>query len=128
MEICRFTDATYFSGWDYYTADGGLISNVYDMNIFMQRLFGGNIINTVSMNEMLTSIAPKNSDTDFFPIQHGLGIFKIATPFGEAFITAVMPLAIMQLLHIFQLPELPLCGPLMEIMGRSTSLCLLKKQ
>ena len=82
----QVTDATYFSGWDYYTADGGLISNVYDMNIFIQRLFSGNIINTFSMNEMLNSIAPKNIDTDFFPIQHGLGIFKIATPYGEAFI------------------------------------------
>lgn len=82
----QVTDATYFSGWDYYTADGGLISNVYDMNIFMQRLFSGNIINTVSLNEMLSFITPRNIDTDFFPMQHGLGIFRISTSFGEAFI------------------------------------------
>lgn len=81
----QVTDATYFSGWDYYTADGGLISNAYDMNIFMQRLFGGNIIKAASLNEMLTTIAPKKIDTDFFPIQHGLGIFKISTPYGDAF-------------------------------------------
>ncbi|MBL0200762.1 MAG: beta-lactamase family protein [Chitinophagaceae bacterium] len=81
----QVTDATYFSGWDYYTADGGLISNAYDMNIFMQRLFGGNIINAASLNEMLTTIAPKKNDTDFFPIQHGLGIFKISTPYGDAY-------------------------------------------
>lgn len=82
----QVTDATYFSGWDYYTADGGLISNVYDMNVFMQRLFGGNIINANSLNEMLTTIAPKKVDVDFFPIQHSLGIFKISTPYGDAFI------------------------------------------
>ncbi|NOT90153.1 serine hydrolase domain-containing protein [Ferruginibacter sp.] len=81
----QVTDATYFSGWDYYTADGGLISNAYDMNVFMQRLFGGNIINAASLNEMLTTIAPQKIDTDFFPIQHGLGIFKISTPYGDAF-------------------------------------------
>ena len=27
-------ESTYYSGWDYYTADGGLISNVYDINVF----------------------------------------------------------------------------------------------
>jgi D-alanyl-D-alanine carboxypeptidase len=81
----QVVDATYFSGWDYYTADGGLISSVYDMNIFMQRLFNGNIINAASLNEMVTTISPKKNDTDFFPIQYGLGIFKISTSFGDAY-------------------------------------------
>ncbi len=78
-------DATYFSGWDYYTADGGLISNVYDMNVFMQRLFKGDIINATSLNQMLTTRKPKNAEVDFFPIETGLGIFKINTPWGEAY-------------------------------------------
>jgi len=29
-------EGTYYSGWDYYTADGGLISNPYDMNVFFR--------------------------------------------------------------------------------------------
>jgi D-alanyl-D-alanine carboxypeptidase len=81
----QVVDATYFSGWDYYTADGGLISSVYDMNIFMQRLFNGNIINAASLNEMVTTISPKKTAADFFPIQYGLGIFKISTSFGDAY-------------------------------------------
>lgn len=31
----QVVESTYFSGWDYYTADGGLISNPYDMNVFL---------------------------------------------------------------------------------------------
>lgn len=81
----QVVDATYFSGWDYYTADGGLISNVYDMNVFVQRLFNGGIISSASLNEMLTTINPKNIDADFFPIATGLGIFKINTSWGEAY-------------------------------------------
>lgn len=81
----QVVDATYFSGWDYYTADGGLISNVYDMNIFVQRLFTGDIISSASLNEMLTTIKPKNVEVEFFPIETGLGTFKINTPWGEAY-------------------------------------------
>ncbi|HRG23055.1 MAG TPA: serine hydrolase domain-containing protein [Chitinophagaceae bacterium] len=81
----QVVDATSFSGWDYFTADGGLISNVYDMNIFLRNLFAGNIINTASLTEMLTTIPPLNTESDFFPIQYGLGIFKISTSFGDAY-------------------------------------------
>jgi len=78
-------ESTYFSGWDYYTADGGLISNPYDMNIFFQALMAGEIINSNSLNQMLTWQTPKKIDTDFFPISYGLGIFKIETPAGIAY-------------------------------------------
>lgn len=81
----QVVDATYFSGWDYFTADGGLISNVYDMNVFLQKLFDGSIINSASLAEMLTTIPPLKPDTDFFPIQYGLGIFRITTSFGDAY-------------------------------------------
>jgi D-alanyl-D-alanine carboxypeptidase len=81
----QVVDATYFSGWDYYTADGGLISNVYDMNVFMQHLFNGNIINSTSLNEMRVTLKPKTVEGDFFPIETGLGIFKINTRWGEAY-------------------------------------------
>ncbi len=78
-------ESTYFSGWDYYTADGGLISNPYDMNRFFVELMRGHIINTNSLNEMLTWITPKEQDAEFFPIQYGLGIFRIETPQGIAY-------------------------------------------
>jgi len=78
-------ESTYFSGWDYYTADGGLISNPYDMNRFFLELMRGHIINANSLNEMLIWITPKEQDAEFFPIQYGLGIFRIETPQGIAY-------------------------------------------
>jgi D-alanyl-D-alanine carboxypeptidase len=78
-------ESTYYSGWDYYTADGSLISNTYDMNVFFRALMSGRIINTASLNEMLTWKKPKEVAVDFFPISYGLGIFKIETPKGVAY-------------------------------------------
>lgn len=78
-------ESTYNSGWDYYTADGGLISNPYDMNVFFRALMNGQIINANSLNEMLTFKTPKTIDPDFFPIDYGLGIFKIETQKGIAY-------------------------------------------
>lgn len=78
-------ESTYYSGWDYYTADGGLISNVYDMNVFFRALMNGEIINANSLKQMLTWKTPKEVDADFFPISYGLGIFKIETPKGIAY-------------------------------------------
>jgi D-alanyl-D-alanine carboxypeptidase len=37
----NLVNATYYSGWDYFTADGGLISNAHDLTIFMTHLFQG---------------------------------------------------------------------------------------
>jgi D-alanyl-D-alanine carboxypeptidase len=78
-------ESTYYSGWDYYTADGGLISNVYDMNVFFRALMNGQLINSNSLNQMLTWKIPKEVAVDFFPISYGLGIFKIETPKGIAY-------------------------------------------
>lgn len=81
----QVTESTYFSGWDYYTADGGLISNPYDMNVFFRALMGGQIINSTSLNEMLSWQTPQETDPNFFPISYGLGIFKIETDRGVAY-------------------------------------------
>jgi D-alanyl-D-alanine carboxypeptidase len=78
-------NATYYSGWDYYTADGGLISNAYDLNIFLTALFNGEIISQSSLDEMLTWQKPKEEDPEFFPVYYGLGIFKMETPWGDAY-------------------------------------------
>ena len=78
-------ESTYFSGWDYYTADGGLISNPHDMNTFLKALMGGNVISESSLNEMLSFRAPSEVDSEMYPISFGLGIFKLETPYGPAF-------------------------------------------
>lgn len=78
-------ESTYYSGWDYYTADGGLISNTYDMNVFFRALMNGRIISSVSLNQMLNWKPPKELAVDFFPISYGLGIFKIETSKGIAY-------------------------------------------
>ncbi len=79
------TDATHFSGWDYYTADGGLISNPYDLNTFFTALVNGELISSSALDEMMDWIEPDIKDPDFFPIAYGLGIFKMETPWGEAY-------------------------------------------
>lgn len=81
----QVTESTYYNGWDFYTADGGLISNPYEMSVFFRALMSKKIINANSLNEMLQFKTPKNSDSNFFPIHFGLGIFKIETPQGIAY-------------------------------------------
>jgi D-alanyl-D-alanine carboxypeptidase len=78
-------ESTYFSGWDYYSADGGLISNPCDLNNFFRALMNGQVLNSASMAEMLTWIAPKDPDPEFFSMWYGLGIFKMDTPQGIAY-------------------------------------------
>ena len=78
-------ESTYNSGWDYYTADGGLISNPYDMSQFFEALMDGRILKPTSLNEMLSFRFPNTPDEDFFPLAYGLGIFEIETPQGLAY-------------------------------------------
>lgn len=78
-------ESTYYSGWDYYTADGGLISNPYDMSVFFKALMGGKIITPASLKTMLSWKTPQEQDPDFYPIQYGLGIFRMETPRGVAY-------------------------------------------
>ncbi|ULQ50907.1 serine hydrolase domain-containing protein [Flavihumibacter fluvii] len=78
-------DATNYSGWDYFTADGGLISTVSDINTFLTSLCTGKIIPAASFNEMVNGLPTKTNDPGFFPIAFGMGIFKMDTPWGEAY-------------------------------------------
>lgn len=82
----NLTNSTYFSGWDYYTADGGLISNSYDLNRFMTRLLSGQVLKDSSLRQMLNWVEPKEQDPDTFPTAFGLGIFRIQTSHGPAYI------------------------------------------
>lgn len=76
------TDATYYSGWDYYTADGGLISNPYDLYLFLRSVINLEIISSESFNQMTDWVSPSYDDELFY----GLGIFKMETKFGDAYI------------------------------------------
>jgi len=78
-------DATYYSGWDYYTADGGLISNARDLNVFLKALFESNLISDSSLDEMTSWFAPKEYEKDFFKTDYGMGIFRMKTPWGDAY-------------------------------------------
>ena len=78
-------NSTYYSGWDYFTADGGLISNSTDLNNFMGQLFNGQILSENSLKEMTNWIPPKDQDAEGYETYYGLGIFKIITPYGPAF-------------------------------------------
>jgi len=79
-------NATFYSGWDYFTADGGLISNTFDLNIFMTALFSGQLLSASSMEEFLSWQTPKKEYGNGFETHYGLGIFKIITQYGEAYI------------------------------------------
>jgi len=81
----QVTESTYFSGWDYFTADGGLISNPYDMSIFFQALLSEQLISNGSLQEMMNWRKEKSPDPAYFPIWYGLGIFKIETDKGIAY-------------------------------------------
>jgi D-alanyl-D-alanine carboxypeptidase len=77
-------NANYYSGWNYFTADGGLLSNAFDLNVFMTRLFSGQVLTEPSMDELLSWRAPHEQPDDAFETFYGLGIFKLTTEFGPA--------------------------------------------
>lgn len=77
-------NATYYSGWDYYQADGGLISNAHDLNHFLTTLFSDNFLSETSLEELTTWQTPSYLDPGFYEIGYGLGVFKMETPWGVA--------------------------------------------
>ncbi|MEM1338214.1 MAG: serine hydrolase domain-containing protein [Bacteroidota bacterium] len=79
-------NATYYSGWDYFSADGGLLSNTSDLSLFMIQLFQGKILSEASLREMMNWIAPKYQDENGFETFYGPGIFKIITDYGPAYL------------------------------------------
>ena len=78
-------DATHYSGWDYFTADGGLISNAYDLTLFMEKLYEGQLLSPASRSTMLNWKRPSGSDFGDYETEYGLGIFHMNTPYGKAY-------------------------------------------
>jgi D-alanyl-D-alanine carboxypeptidase len=81
----QLLESTHYSGWDYYTADGGLISNPHDLSVFLRALFSGSLISDTSLDAMLTWKVPVETDNEFYPLAYGLGIFRLDTPYGTAY-------------------------------------------
>ncbi len=78
--------ATDYSGWDYYTADGGLLSNSYDLNRFMELLFTGRILGPEALAHMIELRYPEAEDPEGFRTGYGLGIFRVDTDLGPAYL------------------------------------------
>ncbi|MBD2705485.1 beta-lactamase family protein [Spirosoma sp. BT702] len=78
-------ETTYYSGWDYYTADGGLLSNPHDMAVFLHALFGGKLLKASTLQEAMQWEEPSKQEADGFKTAFGLGFFKIETPYGIAY-------------------------------------------
>lgn len=78
-------EGTYYSGWDYFTADGGLISTPYDLTVFFRALIQGRLIGSDMLEEMLDWQEPSSQDPAFYEIAYGMGIFKMETERGECY-------------------------------------------
>ncbi len=78
----KLMESTYYSGWDYHTADGGLLSNPYNLVLFMRGVFEGGLVSAGSLGEMLDWQFPKENDPAFFRMGYGLGVFRYETDNG----------------------------------------------
>lgn len=81
----KLINSTYYSGWDYHTADGGLISNPYNLSLFMKGLFDGTLLSSASLSEMLSLQTPSVQDPDYYKVHYGLGIFQYDTDKGTLY-------------------------------------------
>jgi D-alanyl-D-alanine carboxypeptidase len=79
-------ESTYFSGWDYFSADGGLLSNPHDLQHFLRELASGNLLSPESWKAMTRFQAPQDRDPAGFLTSYGLGLFQIETQHGPAYI------------------------------------------
>ncbi len=81
----KLLESTWYSGWDYHTADGGLISNPYNLTLFMKALFDGKLLKPETMAQMLSWQTPSTQDATSYEIDYGLGIFRYHTEHGEIY-------------------------------------------
>ena len=81
----KLLESTWYSGWDYHTADGGLLSNPYNLTLFMQGLFDGRLLKSETLSEMLTWKTPSENDPEYYRMAYGLGIFRYSTEKGDIY-------------------------------------------
>lgn len=81
----KLLESTWYSGWDYHTADGGLISNPYNLTVFMRALFSGRLLKPETMEKMLSWKTPLTQDPAYYEMGYGLGIFRYRTGKGDIY-------------------------------------------
>ncbi len=84
----QYIDATEYAVSDAATGDGGIVSNMQDINLFIQALFSGELISEAAIERMTGSIqltGERQADFDQWPDEgYGLGISRYNTPYGLA--------------------------------------------
>lgn len=84
----KYFDITQYAVSDAATGDGGVLSNMQDLNTFIEALFSGQLISSESLALMttnLTLIGEDESDFDWEDEAYGLGITRYNTPKGLAY-------------------------------------------
>lgn len=84
----KYEDILSFSVSDAATGDGGMASNMQDLNLFIEALFSGKLLSADAFNEMIgdqTSVPDNQADFDWPDEGYGLGISKWNSPYGVAY-------------------------------------------
>ncbi len=83
----KFIDVTATAVSDAATGDGGIVSNLQDLNLWMEAVFAGEIISEASLAEMTRDFVLVGDQADFeeWPEEaYGLGFTRYTTPWGVA--------------------------------------------
>lgn len=84
----KYMDIMHYSVADAATGDGGIASNMQDLNAFIENLFNHNLINETTLQLMISDTAD-GSDAASYPEwpgeEYGLGIEIYHTPYGTAY-------------------------------------------
>jgi len=71
------------------TGDGGVLTNMTELEVFAKALFSGELVSDAMLAEMTAEVSvlsPEQSDFDFYPNEaYGLGLTRYNTPIGVAY-------------------------------------------
>lgn len=85
----RFVDITSLEEYDAATGDGGVAINAQEVQVFLEDLLGGRLLQAASLNQMTQTLFEKpseESDFDEWPGEtSGLGIDLFRTDYGIAY-------------------------------------------
>ncbi len=77
----QLLDGTRFNGWDVH-ADGGLLSDPAELTVLMRAMMDGTLVPPSLLEDVRGVRAPSTVDPEFFPIEYGLGVFRMETSTG----------------------------------------------
>ena len=84
----KYIDIISFAVSDAATGDGGILTNMLELNTFMEALFSGSLLSQNSLNEMTSNfvdVPEEQADFDWPNEGYGLGISRWNTPAGLAY-------------------------------------------